>query len=130
MGPYGLIIAGVLWAASVVGGILWGIATGDDRATARQAREDSIEQRASAAAAAAAASAISTIKVQHRTVQQEVQREISERVVYRECVHSAEQLQRINAAITGRAEPADRGIVPAANAAGGSKLRGDDGQAR
>ena len=62
-----------------------------------------------------------------RTIQNEVQREISERVVYRDCSHSPEQLQRINAAITGQSEPAGRGLVPRADAAGGLKFRGDDG---
>ena len=93
-------------------------------------REREIARMAADTAAAAAAKAISGIKVQNRTINNEVQREISERLVYRDCQHSPEQLQRINAALTGaQPEPAGRGLVPGADAARGSELRGDDAEA-
>lgn len=83
--------------------------------TQQIARE--VAQQAAAAATEAAASAISKIRVQNRTVYSEVQREITEKPVYRDCVHSPSQLQRINAALTGEATepPGDRG-VPASDA--------------
>jgi len=71
---------------------------------ARQVRDDA--QRG-------AAEAIAKIEVKHTTVRAAVEREIHEKLVYRECVHSADQLQRINAAITGREpQPAGGGKLP------------------
>jgi hypothetical protein len=122
-------VTGILWAASVVGAGLWGLSLGDDRATARQARETSIEQRATAAAANAAASAINAIKVTNRTIQNEVIRDVVEKPVYRDCLHDADSLRRINAAITGKPEPVGSGIVPGTDPAKGLKFWRDDAQA-
>lgn len=119
----------VAWCLSLAATYWWAYASGRDAEIAAHAREQDAAQRATEVAARAAADAISKIKIQHRTVQQEVQREISERVVYRECQHTAEQLQRINAALTGGGtEPAGRGLVPRADAALGPEFRRDDGQ--
>lgn len=98
---------------------------------AAAAREREVAALAAESAASAAAKAISKIKVQHRTVTQEVQREVLEREVYRDagCSHSPEQLRRLNAALTGQPEPAGRGLVPRADAAGRFDLRRDDAQA-
>ena len=127
------ILAGALClgvAAGVAGVYLQGKRAGKAECVATQALVDQAAERAGEAAARTAAEAIGRIKIQHRTVQQEVQREILERPVYRECVHSAEQLRRINAALTGEpAEPAGGGVLSAAGAAGGSELRRDDDQA-
>jgi hypothetical protein len=113
---YALLGGLLAWLASVVAAAWWGIGVGQDREIATQAREEHVAAVATQAAASAAAEAISRIKVQHRTITQEVQREVLERPVYRDCVHSTDQLQRINAALTGAApEPAGRGIVPAAD---------------
>lgn len=93
-------------------------------------REREIGRMAADSAASAAAAAITKIKVQNRTVYSEVQREITEKPVYRDCVHSPEQLQRLNAAITGeRPEPAGRGLVPRTDAALGPDVRRDDAEA-
>jgi hypothetical protein len=71
---------------------------------ARQVRDDA--QRG-------AAEAIAKIEIKHTTVRAAVEREVHEKLVYRECVHSADQLQRINAAITGREpQPAGSGKLP------------------
>jgi hypothetical protein len=117
-GPYGLIAGGVLWAASVVAAALWGMDVGDDRAVARQLRETTIEQRASAAAADAAASAIAAIEIRHVTVRQQLEREVQTREVFRECRSgdAARQLLNTGAAPSASA-PADYRIVPGAPAA-------------
>lgn len=91
-------------------------------------REREIARMASDAAASAAASAIAGIRIQNRTVYSEVQREVSEKLVYRECNHSPGQLRNINAALTG-AEPADGSVMPTSDAASGPKLWGNDTQA-
>jgi hypothetical protein len=111
------LVAALLAVGVLTGGAYWqGRRDGADGEKATQAREDDVVRIASAAAAASAAEAISKIRVRNTTIQNEVQREISERVVYRDCVHSPEQLQRINAALTG-AESAGAGGMPASGAA-------------
>lgn len=130
MNPYTLLGGVLLWVASIAAAGWWSYGAGRDSEIASQAREDRTAAVATEAAASAAAHAISQIKVQHRTVTQEVQREVLERPVYRDCVHSPDQLQRINAALTGsRPEPAGGGLVPPAGAASGLQLRRDDAQA-
>lgn len=104
---------------------------GKDEIRAEVATQQQIADEAAAKVAHQAAEAISKIKVQNRTVYSEVQREITERPVYRDCQHSPEQLQRLNAALTGASapEPVGRGLVPRADAPLGPDLRRDDGQA-
>lgn len=119
MNPWS-ILAIVLAAGAMTGGAYWqGRKDGENKIVAQEAREREIAAEAVDAANAAAAQAISAIKVQHKTVTQEVQHEVSERVVYRDCQHSPEQLRRINAALTGAERPvtASSGIVPRAGSA-------------
>jgi len=108
-----------------------GRADGRNACQAAEARDRQVAQIAGDAAASAAARQIARIKVQHTTVRQEVEREIQSRVVYRDCSHSAEQLQRINAALTGAESGAavDRRQLPAIDATGRPELRRDDAQA-
>ena len=118
-------IAAAVVAAAAAGAWAWGESREEDGRRACQAEAAQtamLVAQAAEAAASAAAVEIRNIRVQHRTVTQEVQREILERPVYRDagCSHSPEQLQRINAAITDGAAsgPAGPGLVPAAGAAG------------
>lgn len=117
---------------AIAGGGLYleGKKSGRNEQIAKQATIDQVAEAFEQKTAAVVAKAISGIKVQNRTVYQEVQREVLERPVYRDCVHSPDQLQRINAALTGEpTEPAGRGLVPSADAAGGPQLRRDDAEA-
>lgn len=132
MNPW--VILGALLAAA--GACWYSYGTGREHqrneCEATAARERQVAQAAADAAASAAAGAISRIKVQHRTITQEVQREVLVQPQYRDpgCSHSPEQLQRLNAALTGaRPEPAGRGLVPRADALGRPELRGDDAEA-
>lgn len=116
---------------AIVGGGLYleGKKAGRNEVRAQVATNAEIARDAAETAAQIAADAISKIKVQNRTIYNEVQREVQTNTVYRDCRHSDEQLRRINAAITGEsAEPAGRGLVPTADAAGGLKLRGNDAE--
>lgn len=81
-------------------------------------RDEQIAARAADSAASAAAAAITRIKVENKTIQQRVEREIQTRVEYRDCRHAPGVLADINEAITGRRPDAaaDR-RVPAADAA-------------
>lgn len=125
--PYA--IAAAAWAATVAVASWWFYGAGRDAEIATQAREDRAAREATDAALKVTAEAIGRIKVQHRTVQQEVQREVVERAVYRDCKHSDDGMRNINAALTGRAEPTGSGLVPRVDAADGLKLRGDDAEA-
>lgn len=116
MNPYAL-LGIVLAVGAMTGGAYWqGRNDGENKIVAQQAREDAIAATATAAATDAAASAISKIKVQHRTITQEVQRDVIEKPVYRDpgCKHDADSLRSINAALTGAARPeaAGSGVVP------------------
>lgn len=100
-------LAAALAFALATGGAYWkGRNDGIDIAEAEDARLERVALEARAASARAAADAIAKINVQHQTIYQQVERTVRENIVYRECVHPADQLQRINAAITGR--PAER----------------------
>lgn len=130
LNPWALLAAGAAWLASLGGAAWWFYGAGADAEIAAHAREDRAAEKAARIAADTAAKAIAGIKVQATTIRAEVQREIETRVEYRECVHSAEQLQRLNAALTGRGpEPAGGGELPRVDAAAGPELRRDDGQA-
>jgi hypothetical protein len=124
-----LALAGCLTA--VIAGIYFeGKRSGKSECAEKAALVREAAQAAADSAASAAAKAIAGIKVQNRTVYSEVQRDVIEKPVYRDCEHPAGQLQRINAALTGeQPEPAGRGLVPPADAASGLQLRRDDAQA-
>ena len=96
------------------GGAYWkGRNDGVDIAEAEDARLERVAIAARASAQRAAGDAIAKIDVQHKTIYQQVERTIRENIVYRDCVHPADQLQRINAALTGRpAEPAGDSKLP------------------
>jgi hypothetical protein len=128
----GLLILGLCAgvSAGVAGVYFQGKKAGANEVRAQVLTSQQIADAAAAKVADQAAEAISKIKVQNRTITQEVQREVLERVVYRECVHAPDVVQRINAALTGEgAEPAGTGILPTTDAAGRHKFRGDDAQA-
>lgn len=101
----------LLVLAAVAGAAYWqGRQDGRDTAEAEAARDERLVREAGQAAAAAAAEAIAAIRVRNTTIRQEVEREIQTRVEYRDCRHSPEQLQRLNAALA----PAQPGSAPGA----------------
>lgn len=131
MNLYGALVAAILWGSSLAGAFFYGDKVGGDREVATQAREDRVVKIATDAAASAAAGAIAAQRPKNVTIRQETEREIRTNTVYAECRHSPEQLQRLNAALTGDdPQPAGSGLVPKAGPLVGQQLRGDDGQAR
>ena len=125
MNPYLLLAAAVAFAVSCGGAYLQGRSDGRDKCIAESVRDDRVAQIAGAAAADAAASAISSIKVQSTTIRSEVQREVIEKPVYRDCVHGPDVMRNINAAIIGApaAGPAASSIVPTADTPQRAELR-------
>ena len=120
MNLYALLAALLVAGAAVGGAYYQGRQDGGNACEAAAARDERVAQVASAAAASAAANAISGIKVRHSTIKQEVEREIQTRVEYRDCRHSGDGMQRINAALADGAasQPAGRGFVPRPDAFG------------
>jgi hypothetical protein len=105
----------LLLAALAAGGAYWrGTQDGRASAEAEVAREERLVRETRQASAQAAAEAIASMQVRHTTIKQEVEREIQVRTEYRDCRHSAEQLQRINDALSGAApgSAAGGGSVP------------------
>jgi hypothetical protein len=121
MSPW-FILASVGLVGALTGGAYWqGRQDGEAKIVAQEAREREIAAEAVDAALNASAQAIGAIKVQHRTITQEVQRDVIEKPVYRDpgCRHDADSLQRLNAALIGaaRPQPAGSGVVPRVGAA-------------
>lgn len=101
-----LIVAGLLVALGFRLGI-----------KAKQAEWDAAKvatQEATDKALTAVAQAIATRDVKHTTITQKVIRETVEKPVYRDCLHDADSLRDINAALS---VSADLGELPASDAA-------------
>jgi len=114
MTPYIALAALAIVGALTGGAYYQGRKDGENKIIAQEAREEQLALKAADAAASAAAQAISRIKVQHRTITQEVQREVIQVPAYRDCRHDPSVMRNINAAISGQA--ASGGVVPPVNA--------------
>ena len=97
MNPY--LIIGFLLALAAAGA--GGFRLGSDHEMAAKAREDKHITEAVEAANKASAEAIAKIKIVNKTIQNEVQREVQNNIVYRDCKHSPDGLRLLNEAITG-----------------------------
>jgi hypothetical protein len=113
----GVLAAMVAAGLAGAGGIWYGIELGREREAAERDRIATVERSVRDEAMAGAAAAIAANRPRNVTIRQETEREIKTNVVYRDCVHSADQLQRINAALTGAGVAAGRGELPASDAA-------------
>jgi len=111
--PYLLLIAGIAWVASIgaAGWIAYG--AGKDHETAIQAREDRAVAIATDAAASAAAGAIARIEIKQVTIRQQLEREVREKTVFRDCRAGDDVVRMLNAAA---------GAASAASAAGDGQL--------
>ncbi|MCW7541872.1 hypothetical protein OOT46_29165 [Aquabacterium sp. A7-Y] len=116
MKTYVLLIATAAVAAAIAGTFFYGESVGQARCEAAQARDEHVARIAADAANKAAAAAIGKIEIQHVTVRQTIEREVRTVPVYRDCRHSPDGLRVVNEALTGRAEPARGGELPAAAA--------------
>lgn len=112
--PWAL-VAAILAVGGLAGGAyIKGRLDGTAVEQAQQAKAADVARDARDAAARAAAEAIAAIEIKHVTIRQEVQREILEKPVYRDCLHDARGMQLINAALGFPGYvPAGDGRVPA-----------------
>lgn len=117
---YGVLAGGLLWVASIAAAGWWAYGAGKDSELATQAREDRTAAIATESAASAAAAAINRIEVKHVTVRQQLEREVIDRPVYRDCRSGPDAVSLFNSTIPGTvAEHAPGGgQLPAPDTAG------------
>lgn len=101
MNPTVILSALLVAAASSFGTYLLGRHDGRAAELATQAREDRASAVAGAAAASAAAEAITQIEVKHVTVRQQLETQVREVQVYRDCKATPQVVQKLNEALTG-----------------------------
>lgn len=99
MTQYGIIAAIIL--ALVTGAYIYGRHDGRQLAEAHQLQLAEVAKTAQEAASRSAAEAIAKIEVRHITIRQEIQREILEKPVYRDCRHDDVGLSLVNEALNG-----------------------------
>ncbi|WP_150428883.1 hypothetical protein [Dechloromonas sp. CZR5] len=102
----------VILLLSLGGCYVWGRHDGAALEAAASVRETAVAERAVAAAQEGAAKEIAKLEIKHVTLQQRIERETREIPVYRDCRHSADGLQQLNAALENRSVPADGGQLP------------------
>lgn len=110
MNPYFLLAGVIAWAASVAGAFFYGQGIGRDSEIATQAREDKVAVIAREAAASAVADSISKMQVKNVTIRQQLETQVRENTIYRDC--------KLDPAIQ-RLLNSSPGIAPAASAASG-----------
>jgi predicted nucleic acid-binding protein len=89
---------------------------GKQLCAAASLKEEAVARAATDAAASAAANAIARMKVRNVTVRQELEREVREVPVYRDCRHSPDGLRHINEALAGGTVAPDSSVVPGSGA--------------
>ncbi len=99
MNPYVLLAIVLAWVGSVGGAFFYGRTTGIDHAVAEQTEDAQLIEDAADAAQRAAATEIAKIKVVNQVNRQVLEREIVEKAVYKDCVHTPEAAAAINKAL-------------------------------
>lgn len=106
------------WVGSLAVTAFLAFGFGRDVEIADQSRVTRAVAQAAEAAASAAARQIATIKVQHTTVRQTLEKEIHEREVFRDCRSGSTAVELFNSTIPAATlGTPDRGLLPPANAA-------------
>jgi hypothetical protein len=90
-------IVGAAWLASILGAGWWSFGAGRDSELATQYRENAAAAAAIDAATSAAARAISKIEVKQVTIRRQLEKQIIEKPVFRDCRSGPEALQALNA---------------------------------
>lgn len=107
--PTALLIGALSVALLTGGAYIKGRQDGNAIARADQAEVLELARKVRDDAQRGAAEAIAKIDIKHTTIRQATERTVHENVVYRDCQHPVDQLQRINAALTGREPEPPRG---------------------
>lgn len=127
LGPYQLLIAGALMIAALGTSYLRGRADGANAVEAHIAEQQTVVNETRAAAIAGAAEEIAKIQIRHNTIKQELEKQIVEKPVYRDCVVDERGMQLINSALTAGASavPVGNGNVSGADTAVGAEHGGN-----
>jgi len=110
----------ILAAASIaiLAGLVWGGRTlyraGYDAAVVDRVKDTELIERATRALEITTAQAISSIQVKHVTIRQNLEKELTRDVVYRDCVASDRVFDLTNQALTGQPDTAADRVVPTA----------------
>jgi hypothetical protein len=118
--PWLILAVTLLVGAAGAGGYWQGAKHKADEIAAQEARESALIVKATDAATLAAAEAISKIEVKNTTIRQKAEVITREVPVYGDCRHDPRTLGLLNDALApgaAEAKPADRGKLPAADAA-------------
>lgn len=109
---YALIALGVV----ALGGLAWGghrlYKAGYNEALLDRVKDAELIQNAALAAQTAASQAIAKIEVKHVTIRQNLEKELTHDVVYRDCVASPRVLELTNQALTGIPDTPADSVVP------------------
>ena len=108
-----ILICVVLWGASAAGAFFYGQRVGADHEIAASARDDKIATEANEAAARAVASAVARIDVKQVTIRQELEREVHEKVVFRDCHSGDNAVRMLNSLPAVAPSAAGSGELPA-----------------
>jgi hypothetical protein len=107
-----LLLAIILWGASLFGMFLYGNNNGKSIEQAKQAAVYAAIEDTRKIAMLGAADAISKIVVRNTTVQGKVETIVRDNPIYRDCKHDADSLSVINQALTGdRTRPVSNSSV-------------------
>lgn len=117
MGITAVLVVVLVWAGSVAGALVYGIGLGEDRGTAREARDKEVVRIASVAAAASTAEAISRLDVKHTTIRQTLEREVHEKTVFRDCRSGDLARLLFNSGVSPAGQGVDPGELPASHPA-------------
>lgn len=112
LNPWLLLAAGLALSGAVGGAYVKGRADGRAVEIAQRVTIEEVARVSREAAMKGAAEKIAEIEIVNKTVYARATREVVEKPVYRDCVHSDDGLRAINQALTGRSESAGDGIVP------------------
>lgn len=118
-----LLVAG----ATGLGGFVYGVGVGGDKAAATQRKIEQVADDAADKVANRSADAIAKINVTNKTIYQKATREVVSNPIYTDCVNTDSMRDAINQAIAGRG--ADQSKLPQAGASGGQNVRGSGSQA-
>lgn len=99
-----LLLAGLLTILASFG---IGYAKGSSDSEASHDSQELMVAKVAEKAQQAAAREIAKIEIRHTTIRQKVQREITERPVYRNCSHSPDGLRLVNQALSSRTDSVD-----------------------
>lgn len=113
----GLGIAGV----AILGALAWGgqllYRAGYNASTVEHVKDAELIKRAARAAEVAAAQAIQAIEIKHVTIRQNLEKELTRDVVYRDCIASDRVLELTNQTLTGGTDTSSDRLLPAAEPA-------------